>query len=119
MPWLGCPRCKKIKDDLAEKYLEAARHGEHWMARQRTKSNKVQRLHDELNHVDIEPLVDTFVQMKAQLRELEPSRPSTENLPRIPSFYKPQKYFAGFYLYLKSKNVYFLFYSYLNKISKN
>ena len=74
MPWLACSRCKKIKDDLAEKCLEAHRHGEHWMARQRTKSNKDQRLHDELNHVDIEPLVDTFWHMKAQLYELEPPR---------------------------------------------
>ena len=68
------------------------------MARQRTKSNKDQRLHDELNHVDIEPLVDTFWQMKAELYELETPR-SNENLPTIPSFYKPQKYFEGIYLY--------------------
>ena len=58
MPWLACPRCKKIKDDLAEKILEAPRHGEHWAARQRTNSNKTQRLHDKLNHVDVEPLVE-------------------------------------------------------------
>ena len=79
--------------------LEAHRHGEHWAARQRTNSNKTQRLNDELNHVDIEPLVDNFVQMKAQSREWEPSIPSMENLPTFPSFYKPQKYFGGFYLY--------------------
>ena len=99
MPWLACPRCQKIKDDLAEKILEAYRHGEHWAARQRTNSNKTQRLHDELNHEDVEPLVETFWQMKAQLYELEPPRPSIENLPRIPSFYKPQKYFGEFFLY--------------------
>ena len=76
------------------------------MARQRTKSNKDQRLHDELNHVDIEPLVDTFVQLKAQLRELEPSRQSTEN----PSFYKPQKYFGGFIFIKNQKNVLYLYF---------
>ena len=84
MPWLGCPRCKKIKDDLAEKYLETHKHGEHWLSNQRTKSNKDQRLHDELNHVDIELLVDTQVQMKAQLRELEPPQPSM--VPRIANY---------------------------------
>ena len=99
MPWLACPRCKKIKYDLADKILESHRHGEHWAAQLRTNSNKDQRIYDQLNHVDIEPLVVTLVQMKAQLRELEPSRPSNANLPRIPSFYKPQKYFGGFYLY--------------------
>ena len=59
-------------------------------------SNKDQRLHDELNHVDIEPLVYTLVQMKTKLRELEP--PKTSMVPRITSLYKPQKYFEGFYL---------------------
>ena len=58
---------------------------------QRKKSNKDQKLHDELN-VDIEPLVDTLVQIRAQLRELEPS------IINLPSFYQPQKYFVGFYL---------------------
>ena len=67
--------------------------------KQRTNSNKTQRLHDELNHVDVEPLVDTFWQMKAQLYEFEPPRPSTENLPKIPSFYKPKNNLGGFYLY--------------------
>ena len=84
MPCLACPRCMKIKSDLADKLLE--RHGEHWAARQRYNSNKTERLHDELNHVDVEPLVDTFWQMKAQLYEMEPPR-SAENLPNIPSFY--------------------------------
>ena len=74
LPWLGCARCKKIRDDLAAKYLEAGINGVHWLPNQRTKSNKDERLHDELNHVDIEPLNDTLVQMKAQLRELEPTR---------------------------------------------
>ena len=55
MPWLACPRCQKIKSDLADKLLETPRHGENWAARQRHNSNKTQRLHDELNHVDIEP----------------------------------------------------------------
>ena len=77
------------------------------MARQRTKSNKDLRLHDELNHEDIEPLVAMFVQMKVQLRELVPSRPSMDNLPRIQSFYKPQKYFGEFYLYKKIKKMFF------------
>ena len=67
------------------------------MARQRTKSNKDQRQHDELNHVDIEPVVDMSVQMKAKIRELEPPQPSM--VPTILSFFKPQKYFGGFYLY--------------------
>ena len=89
--WLACPRCKKIKDVLGAKCLEEQSHGSHWLAKQRTNSYKDQRLHDELNHVDIEPLVDTLVQMKAQLRELEPPRPSM--VPRIPSFYKAQKIF--------------------------
>ena len=97
MPCLNCQRCKKINDDLAAKLLEAPRHGEHWAAKQRHNANKTQRLHDELNHVDIEPLEDLFWQMKAKLYQLEPLR-STE-FPKIPSFYKPQKNFGGFYLY--------------------
>ena len=109
MPWLACPRCLKIKDDLADMLLETPRLGEHWAARQRNNSNKSQRLHDELNHVDIEPLVDTFLQMKAQLYELEPPR-SNENLPRISSFYKSKKYFGGFYLYYKNQIMCFIFY---------
>ena len=75
MPSLACPRFKKIMEDLAEKNLEAHRHGEHWLAKQRANSNKDQRLHDESNHVNIEPLVGTQVQMKAQLHELEPKKP--------------------------------------------
>ena len=67
MPCLNCQRCKKINDDLAAKLLEAPRHGEHWAAKQRHNSNKAQRLHDELNHVDIEPLEDQYWQLKAQL----------------------------------------------------
>ena len=98
MPWLACPRCQKIKSDLTDKLLETPRHGENWAARQRHNSYKTQRLHDELNHVDIEPLEDQYWQMKGQLYQLEPPR-SAENLPRIPSFYKTQKYFRGFYLY--------------------
>ena len=97
MPCLNCQRCKKINDDLAAKLLEAPRHGEHWAARPRHNSNKAQRLHDELNHVDIEPLENMFWQMKAKLYQLKPLR-STE-FPKIPSFYKPQKNFGGFYLY--------------------
>ena len=97
MPWLACPRCKKIKDDFADKLLEAPRHGEHWVARQRYNSNKAQRLHDELNHVDIKPLEDLFWQMKAELYQME-SPGSNENLPTTPRFYKPQKHFGGFYL---------------------
>ena len=50
------------------------------------------------NHVDIEPLGDLFWKMKAKLYELEPPR-SAENLPTILRFYKPQKYYGGFYLY--------------------
>ena len=84
---------RKIKDDLAKRCLEANTHEEHWLARQKTKSNNDQCLHDKLNHVDIKPLVDTLVQMKAQLRELESPKPSM--VPKIPSFYKPQKYFGG------------------------
>ena len=99
MPCLNCQRCKRINDDLAAKFLEAPRHGEHWAAKQRHNSNKAQRLHDELNHVDIEPLEDQYWQLKARLYVLEPPRPSMDNLPRIPSFYKPQKNFGGFYLY--------------------
>ena len=101
LPWLACPRCKVIKDDLAKKQLEAqsGRNGSHWWGKQRSNSNKDQRLHDELNHVDIEPLVDTLVMMKTQLRQLEASTPASKNLPTVPSFYKPQKYFGGFYLY--------------------
>ena len=95
MPCLTCPRCKKIKDELADKLLETPRH---WAARQRHNSNKAQRLHDELNHVEIEPLEDMYWQMKALLYQLEPPR-SNENLLTIPSFYKPQKYFGEFYLY--------------------
>ena len=98
MPCLDYPRCKKIKDDLAVKLLEAPRHGDHWAARQRHNSNKTQRLHDEFNHVDVEPLEDTFWQLKAQLYQLEPPR-SMKNLPTIPRFYRPQKYFGGFNLY--------------------
>ena len=97
MPWLACQRCLKIKRDLADKLLETPRHGEHWAAKQRHNANKTQRLHDELNHVDIEPLEDLFWQLKAKLYQLEPLR-STE-FPKIPSFYKPQKNFGGFYLY--------------------
>ena len=117
MPWLDCVRCKKIRDDLAARCLEAQsrRNGSHWLQNQHTKSNKDQPLHDELNNVDIEPLVDTLVQKKAQLRQLEPTRTSTVNLPRIPSFYKPQKYFGGFYLEkfqfkFQLKNVLFLYF---------
>ena len=98
MPWLACPRCQKIKSDLADKLLETPRHGENWAARQRHNSNKAQRLHDELNHVDIEPLEELYWQMKGQLYQLEPLR-SNENLPTTPSFYKTQKYFGGFYFY--------------------
>ena len=98
MPYLDCPRCQKIKDELADKHLETPRHGEHWAARQSHNSNKAQRLHDEFNHVDIKPLEDMYWQMKAKLYAMEPPR-SNENLPRIPSFYKSQKYFGGFYLY--------------------
>ena len=99
MPYLDCPRCKKIKDDLTDKLLETPKHGERLAARRRHNSNKTQRLHDELNHVDTDPLVESFWQMKAQLYAMEPPRPSMDNLPRIPRFYKPQKYFGGFYLY--------------------
>ena len=99
MPCLNCPRCLKIKGDLRVKLLETLRHGEHCAAKQRHNSNKAQRLHDELNHVDIEPLEDQYWQLKAQLYVLEPPRHLMDNLPRIPSFYKPQKYFGGFYLY--------------------
>ena len=86
LPWLACPRCKKIREDLAAKCLDAqiGRNGSHWLAKQRANSNKDQRLNDELNHVDIEPLVDTLVQMKTQLRELEPTRPPFIKLLRIP-----------------------------------
>ena len=90
---------------------ETPRHGEHWAARQRHNSKKTQRLHYELNHVDVEPLEDTFWQMKAQLYEMEPPRPSAENLPTIPIFYKPQKYFGGILSLLKNQKMfYFLFY---------
>ena len=99
MPWLACPRCQKIKSDLTDKLLETPRHGENWAARQRHNSNKTQRLHDELNHVDIEPLEGLYWQLKGQLYQLEPSRPSAKNLPTTPSFYKTQKYFGGFYFY--------------------
>ena len=101
MPWLACPRCLKVKSDRADNLLETYGHGEHWAARQRNNSNKTQRLHDELNHVDVKPLVDTFWQMKAQLYEMEPPR-SNENLPTIPSFYKPLKYFGGILSLLKN-----------------
>ena len=87
IPCLGFPRCQKIKDDLAVKILEGPRHGEHWVARQRYNSNKTQRIHDELNNVDVEPLEDLFWQMKAQLYQMEPPRPSAENLPTTPRFY--------------------------------
>ena len=107
MPCLACPRCQKIKDDLAVKILEAPRHGEHWAAR-RYNSNKTQRLHDELNHVDIEPLEDLFWQMKAQLYELEPARPSAENLSTIPRFYKP-KNILGDFLFIKILKKCFIF----------
>ena len=96
MSCLACPRWLKIKNDLADKLLETHRLGERWAARQRYNSNKTQRLHDELKHVDIEPLEDTclgkWAEGSAQLYEMEPARPSAENLPR---FYKPQKYFGG------------------------
>ena len=65
-------RQMQICEDLAAKYSEAQSHGSHWLAKQRANSNKDQHLHDESNHVDIEPLGDTLVQMKTQLRELEP-----------------------------------------------
>ena len=82
------PRIQKYKDALAEKCLEAqsGRNGSHWLAKQRKNSNKDQRLHDELNYVDIEPLVSTLVQMKTQLRELELPRPSMDNLPKNTKF---------------------------------
>ena len=72
MPWLACPRCQKIKSDLTDKLLETPRHGDNWAARQRHNSNKTQRLHDELNHVDIEPLEELYWQIKGQLYQLDP-----------------------------------------------
>ena len=83
-------RQMQICEDLAAKYSEAQSHGSHWLAKQRANSNKDRRLHDELNHVEIEPLVDMLVPMKAQLRELEHTRHSFISLQRIPSFYKPR-----------------------------
>ena len=96
MPCLDCPRCKKIQDDLTVKLLETHRHGGHWAARQRHNSNKAQRLHDELNHVDIEPLEDLYWQMKGQLYQLEPPR-SNENI-------------LGDFIFIKKSKKCFIFY---------
>ena len=69
MAWMS--QMQKIRDDFAFKCLEAqsGRIGSHWLPKQKTNSNKDQKLHDELNHVYTETLVDTLVQMKALLRE--------------------------------------------------
>ena len=53
-------------------------------------------------HQDTEPLIDTLVQVRMQLRKLESPRPSM--VPSVPSFYKLLKYFGGFYIEILLKN---------------
>ena len=95
--------------------MEAHRHGEQWAARQRTNSNKTQCLHDELNPVDIEPLVDTFWQMKAQLYELEPQdQLKTYQQSRV--FINPKDVLGDFIFIKKIKKKVLFFY--FNQIKK-
>ena len=63
---------------IAAKCLEAKdeKHGVHWLPRQRVNINREQKQNDEAIHQDPEPFIDTLVQMRVQLRELEPSRSS-------------------------------------------
>jgi len=77
---------------LKAKQLEIGKHGKQWWSNQRSKSNKAQRQHDELNHVDTEPLVDSLIQMRVRLMELEPKKSSM-----VPKFFKTPKSFGGFY----------------------
>ena len=99
IPWLTCTKCREFPGRIAAKFLEAqdGNHGVHWLPRLKKKINDEQKHHDKAFHQDTEPLIDTLVQMRMQLRKLEPS--STPSMvPSVPSFYKPRKYFVGFYI---------------------
>ena len=100
MPWLTCTKCREFPVRITAKCLEAhdGRHGIQWLPRKKKKINDEQKYHDEAFHQGTKPLIPTLVQLRVQLRKLEPSKLSMVNLRRVPSFYKPQKYFGGFYI---------------------
>ena len=93
IPRLTCTKCRAFPGCIATKCLEAQDGGPgvHWLPRQKKKLNDEHKHHDKAFHQETEP-----VQMRMQLRKLEPPRPSM--IPRVPSFYKPRKYFGGFYI---------------------
>ena len=100
IPWLTCTKCREFPGRIEAKCLEAQDrgHGVHWLPKQKKKINDEQKHHYKAFHQDKEPLIYTLLQVRMQLRKLEPTRPSMVNLPRIQSFYKPRKYFGGFYI---------------------